>query len=84
MILHLGSAGIVRFTPSLIPSTVTLMLLSLLLGLGLWQLDRASQKQTLLNAFQERVELPPVALSARAQVAPVSCENQTECPTDAA
>lgn len=51
------------FRPKLIPSVATLLLLSLLLALGFWQLDRARQKERLQEAFAEQAALPylPIA-----------------------
>lgn len=38
-----------EFTPGLLPTLVTVALLSLLFGLGKWQLDRAAWKQALID-----------------------------------
>lgn len=42
-----------RFRPGLWPTLATLALLPLLAGLGIWQLQRAAEKQALYTAFQE-------------------------------
>lgn len=41
-----------RFKPTLVPSSVFVLLFALLLGLGGWQLDRAEQKQRLIEAHE--------------------------------
>lgn len=51
-----------EFRPSLLPTLVTLLLLPLLLGLGLWQWQRAEQKEVLQAAFQDRTGQDAVAL----------------------
>lgn len=44
--------GIIEFRPTLVPSLVTLVFLVLLISLGFWQLDRARQKQAILDNYQ--------------------------------
>lgn len=56
-----------EFRPGLWPSLATALLLPLLLGLGIWQLDRADQKQSLLQAYQARRQAPAVDLAAAGQ-----------------
>lgn len=51
------------FKPTLIPSLVTLLLLPLLLYLGLWQLNRADQKETLQQRYQRYRDAPHVSLA---------------------
>lgn len=53
-----------RFQPTLMPSLVFLMLLPALLGLGVWQLQRAGEKETLLTDQAARAELPPLDLGS--------------------
>ncbi len=53
------------FTPGLWPTLVTLLLLPVLLGLGFWQLDRAEQKQELLETYDEHGSDAPIQLRAR-------------------
>lgn len=48
-----------RFRPALWPTLVTTVLLPVLVSLGVWQLDRAEQKQQRQTLFNERAELPP-------------------------
>lgn len=55
-----------EFRPSLFPTLATLLLLPLLLGLSLWQWQRAEQKQALQDAFQSRVRQEAVALQTLA------------------
>lgn len=45
-------------------TALTLLLLPLLIGLGLWQLDREQEKRTLADRFAQRKAQPPVSLSA--------------------
>lgn len=52
------------FTPTLWPSLATLVLLPVLVGLGLWQLERAAWKQGLVEANAEQARKAPVALEA--------------------
>lgn len=52
-----------RFSPGLVPTIATILILSLLVSLGLWQLDRAEQKSTIYQEFTKRREQPPVNLN---------------------
>lgn len=54
--------GSFQFQVSLIPTLATILLLPLLLGLGIWQLDRARQKEALQAQFAQQLTLPVVAL----------------------
>lgn len=47
-----------RFTPSLLPTLATLVMLPLLFSLGVWQLHRAQEKRELLAAFHASAEHP--------------------------
>jgi len=51
---------------ALVPTLATAALLPVLIGLGLWQLDRAGQKEALERDFAERAEASAVALPASA------------------
>ncbi len=51
------------FRPGLLPTLVTLALEVLLINLGLWQLDRAAQKEQLLAQFEQRGEDASVAIT---------------------
>lgn len=56
--------GSIEFRPSLWPSLTTVLLMTLLLSLGFWQLDRAEQKRNLLDAYGDRPAGAAVKLSA--------------------
>jgi cytochrome oxidase assembly protein ShyY1 len=43
--------GKLDFSPGLWPSVITLVVLGILIALGLWQLDRATQKRILLAGY---------------------------------
>ena len=51
-----------EFRPALWPTLITLVLLPALVGLGLWQLDRADWKQGLVDAHETGINLAPVDL----------------------
>jgi surfeit locus 1 family protein len=46
----------------LVPSLATAVALAVLIGLGIWQLDRKEWKEALITALAERLAAPPVAL----------------------
>ena len=50
------------FRPGLWPTLITLLLLPVLVGLGLWQLERAAWKQGLVDAHEASTQLAPVDL----------------------
>ena len=54
--------GAFEFRPALWPTVVTLLLLPLMTGLGIWQLERAVWKQGLVDTHEGRARLSPVAL----------------------
>jgi surfeit locus 1 family protein len=54
-----------RFTPSLVPSLVFVVVFAALISLGLWQLDRAQQKQQALSARSARAVETAVDLNNR-------------------
>ncbi|MDH3901100.1 MAG: SURF1 family protein [Gammaproteobacteria bacterium] len=56
--------GTFEFRPGLWPTLATMILLPFLFGLGIWQLERASWKQTLVDAHAARAREPAVALSS--------------------
>ena len=58
-----------QFRPALIPSLVTLLLLPVFVGLGLWQLDRAEQKRALQAEYDARGRDGPIQIGARVQTA---------------
>lgn len=55
-------AAVRAFRPGWLPTLVVLALLPLLLGLGFWQLARAEQKRTLINAQELRRQAPAQVL----------------------
>lgn len=55
--------GAFEFRPAFWPTVVTLLLLPAMTGLGIWQLERAGWKQTLVDAHEGRARLSPVALA---------------------
>lgn len=56
--------GSFEFRPGFWPTLVTLILLPLLAGLGIWQLERAGWKQALVDQHAARTRDPPVALAS--------------------
>ena len=60
--------GAFDFKPTLWPTVFTLLLLSLMTGLGLWQLERANWKQVLVDTHEGRIRLPPVALRPGSEI----------------
>jgi surfeit locus 1 family protein len=65
--------GNYRFSPGLWPTLATLALLPVLIGLGVWQFQRAEWKQGLIDANAARSLLPPVELDS---LAPFSHDDQ--------
>ncbi|MDE2089426.1 MAG: SURF1 family protein, partial [Gammaproteobacteria bacterium] len=62
--MHIGNF---IFKPRLIPTLATLVMVPFLASLGVWQLNRAHQRQALLNAFEQRTHEPPLPLDAALQ-----------------
>lgn len=58
--------GSLEFSPGLWPSIATLILLPILCGLGLWQVDRGAAKRELLDAYARHSQAAPVTVDARA------------------
>ncbi|MCK5480812.1 MAG: SURF1 family protein [Gammaproteobacteria bacterium] len=56
--------GAFDFNPGFWPSIVTLALLPFLAGLGIWQLERASWKQGLVDQHAESARQPPLLLQS--------------------
>lgn len=59
--MHIGKW---QFHPSLWPTVVTAVLLPVLIGLGVWQLQRADYKRGLLSQYARLTTLPPTSLNA--------------------
>ncbi|PCI68512.1 MAG: cytochrome oxidase biosynthesis protein [Piscirickettsiaceae bacterium] len=53
-----------QFKANLFLTLLAILVLGLLLSLGFWQLDRAQQKQDLLDLQEQRLTLKPVGLSS--------------------
>ena len=60
--------GAFDLKPTLWPTVVTLLLLPLMTGLGLWQLERADWKQALVDTNEGRSRLSPIALRPGAEI----------------
>ncbi len=56
--------GIIEFRPSVWPTLVTLIVLALLISLGFWQLDRAKQKQDILDKYQSGQGVTAIRIDA--------------------
>jgi surfeit locus 1 family protein len=56
-----------RFRPALVPTIGFLLLLPALIGLGIWQLDRAAQKRALQTLYEARESGAAVALGGDRQ-----------------
>jgi surfeit locus 1 family protein len=56
--------GSYDFSPSLWPTIATLLLLPVLTGLGIWQLERAAWKQHMVDTHTDRALLSPVSLQS--------------------
>lgn len=50
-----------HFTPKLIPTLATLILLPILISLGHWQLTRADQNRQLIHNYTTRSAMPPLS-----------------------
>jgi surfeit locus 1 family protein len=58
-----------RFRPSLVPTLATVLLLPVLVGLGLWQTQRAETKRALQAEYDARSQGPVLAVGAAPQPA---------------
>ncbi len=56
--------GRYRFSPALVPTLVTAVLVPLLTGLGVWQLGRAEAKRSIEQTVARRIEAPPLEIDA--------------------
>lgn len=57
--------GALEFRPTLWPSLAVIVLLPVLVGLGIWQLERADDKQAILDARAAANQAPALALNDR-------------------
>ena len=53
--MHIGAFD---FSPKFLPTLATAIVLPILISLGFWQMDRATEKQQLLVLTQERLQAP--------------------------
>ena len=53
-----------RFRPAITPTVITVVVVPALCVLGFWQLDRANQKEQVMNLFNERLDAPAVILGS--------------------
>ena len=54
-----------KFRPGLVPTFAFIVALPALIALGIWQLNRASQKEVLQKEYDARSQQPPIALGAK-------------------
>ena len=54
----------VTFRPRLVPTLCTLILAPVLVGLGLWQTDRAELRTATLELYTTRIHSPPITIGA--------------------
>jgi surfeit locus 1 family protein len=59
----------IRFRPALGPTIATAMMLPVLIGLGVWQLQRLSWKEALIAALDHNMRAAPVSLNAPHRIA---------------
>lgn len=59
--------GAYEFKPALVPTLAFLALVPVLIGLGLWQLDRAEEKREIERDVQKATEKDPLLISANLQ-----------------
>ncbi len=55
------------FRPRPLPSLLTALMVAVLAGLGVWQLDRLAWKQDLIAQLEARTQAPPIGLSEALQ-----------------
>lgn len=65
-----------RFRPGLIPTLVFIPLLLVLLRLGVWQLDRAEEKQQVLDHYQAMAKLAPLKQLPEREAGRLSVHNR--------
>jgi len=57
------SSKTLRFTINWKVTTFSILLMPILVSLGIWQLERAEQKQTILEQWETQQALPPLKLT---------------------
>ncbi len=63
-----------RFRPLLIPTLVLVPGLALLLGLGIWQIERLQEKEALIASVEAGLAAPPVPLKLLLKANPAAAE----------
>jgi surfeit locus 1 family protein len=58
----LGAGQPYRFKPAILPSVAAATLMGLFIGLGVWQLNRAEEKEAMLLQYELRSKRPPDSL----------------------
>ena len=66
--------GKFEFTPRLLPTMLTFMLLPVLVSLGLWQLERADEKREILAERAKMEALPALEVSEQSRDAIANVE----------
>jgi surfeit locus 1 family protein len=64
----------IAFRPLLIPTLVLIPGLALLLGLGVWQIDRLHEKEALISSVEAGLKAPPAALKDVLKAGPAGAE----------
>jgi surfeit locus 1 family protein len=65
-----------QFQPRILPTAAAGLTLPLLIGLGVWQLDRAAEKETLAADLERLRQLPPLELNAADADTPIPAHRQ--------
>jgi surfeit locus 1 family protein len=52
-----------KFRPSLLPSVIVVLMLAVLVSLGSWQINRATQKQRLVSSYEQAPQLATLGLA---------------------
>lgn len=60
----MAERGSLRFRPTLVPTLMVLAMLPVLIGLGIWQLQRLDWKTALLAHIEDQIAAAPVAMPA--------------------
>lgn len=65
-----------QFQPRILPTAAVVIALPLLVGLGVWQLDRRAEKEALAADLARLRQLPPMELNAANADAPISAHRR--------